>query len=108
MAPVHVSDTEVTVELSGEALYAGAQGIQIVYSDKVNSNMAAFVLYPKVISASYSPPAQDIGDGIITLETDVIIKEGQRVVLMLNEISSETPQSYSSSMVAAPLFAGAR
>jgi hypothetical protein len=108
LTPEKISSAEVTVVLSGESLYAGAQGIQIVYSDKVNSNVAAFVLHPRVVSASYSPPAQETGDGIITLETDVIIREGQRVVLMLNEISSETPQSYASSVVAAPLFAGTR
>lgn len=108
LAPESVGNTEVRVVLSGDTLYAGAQGIQIVYSDKVNSNVAPLVLHPRVVSASYSPPAQETGDGIIALETDVAIRQGQRVVLLLNEISSETPQSYSSSVVAAPFFAGTR
>jgi hypothetical protein len=106
LAAERVGNAEVTVVLSGESLSAGAQGIQIVYSDKVNSNVAPLVLHPKIVSTSYSPPARESGDGSITLETDVAIREGQRVVLLLNETSSETPQSYSSSVVAAPLFAG--
>lgn len=65
LPPEAVGGAEVSVVLAGEGLNAGAQGIQIVYSDKVNSNVAPFVLHPRVVSASYSLPEQDASDGII-------------------------------------------
>jgi hypothetical protein len=64
------------------------------------------VLHPRVLSASYAPPQADGGDGILTVATDVIIQERQRVVLMLNEVASESPAFYSTSIVAAAPFAG--
>jgi hypothetical protein len=94
------------VVLSGESLCAGAQGIRVVYSDQTGSNLAAFVLHPRVLSVSYSSSGPDGEERTLIVETDVIIWERQRILLMLNEVASEAPASYSTSIAVAAPFAG--
>jgi hypothetical protein len=107
LTPTQVNH-EISVALSGESLCAGAQGARVVYSDQTSSNLAAFVLHPRVLSVSYSPPGPDGEERILTVETDVIIRERQRIILMLNEVASEAPASYSTTVAVAAPFAGGR
>jgi hypothetical protein len=113
LTPQRATNSEVRVVITGESLYAGAQGIRIVYHDRVDSNAAPLVLHPKVWSAAYAPPGQEGAQGVVALETDVIIRAGQRVVLLLNQLSSDsaeagTPVSRSASVVATPPMAETR
>jgi hypothetical protein len=108
LAPIRISNHEISVVLSGESLCAGAQGIRVVYNDQTASNLAAFVLHPRVLSTSYTPPEPGSEGGVLTVETDVVIRERQRVVLVLNEVASAVPASYSAAVVATAPFAGTR
>jgi hypothetical protein len=111
LVPERASSSEVRITLTDQSFSAGAQGIRVVYHDKVDSNAAPLVLHPRLVSAVYAPPEQEAAQSVVALETDVVIRAGQKVVLLLNQLSSDspepgTPASRSASVVAAAPFAG--
>jgi Pvc16 N-terminal domain len=95
-----VTDTQVVVTLP-ETLNAGVQSLQIVQPlligtppvphRGVESNVAPFVLSPKIVGLIVAP-------GQITVKTDVQIGKAQRVVLLLNQMGNANPNTYSFSI----------
>jgi hypothetical protein len=111
-----VSDTQVNLPLSSVPagkLLAGVQGLQVVHQIMMStppvahrgfeSNVAAFVLHPKIkkdpITLEYEITKSDItgsGDGPykgnVTLKVVPAIGRAQRVVLQMNQIEPPTDQ----------------
>lgn len=95
--PASITDTQLSVALPA-GLSAGVRGIQVVHQlvlgtagdphAGVESNVAAFVLRPTVISAQATP-------GQVSLQLSPPIHAGQRVVLMLNQATNQAPAAYS-------------
>jgi len=109
-----VSDREITVPLPG-TLLAGVQGVQVVHHTLlglpptphrgVESNVAAFVLQPRIENISILNP-KGTGNGPrsadVNLTVSPAIGDTQRVILLLNEFIPLTsppqttpPESYS-------------
>lgn len=94
-APQDVSGTQIRLQLASppipaSALRAGVQGIQVIHQipmgtplvphSGVESNVAAFVLHPRITAAS-------AGATEITVTVDPPIGKAQRVILLLNEFN---------------------
>ena len=107
--PKTVTDTIITVslaDLTAGTLRAGVQGIQILQSLPLGkpelphtgfeSNVAPFVLHPKIISITPQDSAS------VIVQADVLIGNKQRVLLLLNENTVENPASYSFSVALRP------
>jgi hypothetical protein len=106
-----VTDTQISLS-APSGLYAGIQGIQVIHDMQigtppmphrgVESNVAAFVLHP-TIAASISN-VQVIGNALrsadLTIQVNPTVGKAQRLVLLLNEVSSGVPASYT--FIAAP------
>jgi hypothetical protein len=111
VTPTAVSDTEISLPLTelplpdallpAGTLRAGVQGVQVVHPmllgdppaprRGVESNVAAFVLRPRIVApVTASNPQASV---TVTLEPDV--GQRQRVVLLLNEFESDSPSAYS-------------
>ncbi|GAX45684.1 hypothetical protein NIES4075_67050 [Tolypothrix sp. NIES-4075] len=108
------SDTRVTLLLAApplaagdlNALRAGVQTVQIIQDlilntqphHGVESNVAAFVLHPKIVGAIALTPIQTDADGnsfrIATATLDVMVGQGQRVVLRLNQSGGDRAYSF--------------
>src|SRR6266702_1514348 len=105
--PQNVSDTQIKLPLINDAtesdlqvanLRSGVQGVQVIHPrmmgtppvahSGVESNVAAFVLRPNIILPISPFPAS----GAATLTIRPVISRQQRVVLLLNEISSKPGQ----------------
>ena len=109
--PEEVSETQVRVPLSeptfpADTLRAGVQGAQVVHWTPmgepavphagIDSNVAAFVLRPTIVTATAAPGGGPHVDRI-TLNVSPPIGVDQRVVLFLNELdapSTRPPYSY--------------
>ncbi len=109
--PEEVSETQVRVPLSeptfpADTLRAGVQGAQVVHWTPmgepavphagIDSNVAAFVLRPTIVTATAAPGGGPHVDRI-TLNVSPPIGVDQRVVLFLNEFdapSTRRPYSY--------------
>jgi hypothetical protein len=112
VTPEEVTDTQISTPLTEpplppDALRAGVQGVQVVHRLLLGtppvphrgfeSNVAPFVLRPTVTNVAVvdipadgiDPPSQGV-----TVTVDPQIREGQRVVLLLNEMADEAPQAY--------------
>ncbi len=108
-----VGDTQIILPLP-KALQAGVQGVQVIHRTMmgspptphsgVESNVAAFVLRPRIETISVTN-VQGSGNNLRSANVDVAVKPAvgltQRVVLLLNELiphptsPPETPRSYS-------------
>jgi hypothetical protein len=99
--PTVVTDSRITVSLanlSAGTLRAGVQGVQVVQSMLLGkppqphrgfeSNVAPFVLHPKIVSAAAPDSAH------VDVQADVVIGRRQRVLLLLNENIAENPAAY--------------
>lgn len=94
-----VSDTQITIPIPA-TLPAGVQGVQVIQRTLmglpptphrgVESNVAAFVLRPRIEALSLDNPQSDAG-GLFSATVNVSVKpavgEAQRVVLLLNELA---------------------
>jgi hypothetical protein len=102
LAPKSVSDTRITFALAdvpAGTLRAGVQGVQIVQPlllgkptqphTGFESNVAPFVLHPKILSIT----PQDATS--VTVQADIVFGNKQRVLLLLNETTAENPAAYS-------------
>jgi hypothetical protein len=104
--PEDVSDTQVRVSLTTppfpvDSLRAGVQGVQTIYRLNIGtpetphqgfeSNVAAFVLRPKVTPGSVVVNASEVHEGVtykdatLTLNIEPKVGLNQRFVLLLNE-----------------------
>jgi len=108
------SDTRVTLLLAApplapgdlDALRAGVQTVQIIQDlilnaqphSGVESNVAAFVLHPKIVGAIALTPIQTDTDGnsfrIATATLDVIVGQAQRVAMRLNQSGGDRAYSF--------------
>lgn len=104
------SDSQIVFPLAlvpPRVLRPGVQSLQIVHPGPrmhvsgpyrgIESNLAAFVLRPTIISASVSN-VQAWGNGTysadVTVEFNLLVNQGQLVVLILNEWSVDSPVAY--------------
>ncbi len=105
-APGDVSGAQITIPMPA-GLQAGVHGLQVIHQmlmgtppvahKGVESNLVAFVLHPAIIKTTVSnlkgtgsaPRSADL-----TIKLDPTVGQNQRVVLMLNEISSGEAASY--------------
>lgn len=114
VAPPTMQETEITLPLSlipSEVLRPGVQGLQVIHrqraeeremgnglpQQRVESNVMPFVLRPRVqevnllsIEGSDDEPRH----AEIEVVTDVIVGQGQRVLLILNERTATQPEAY--------------
>jgi hypothetical protein len=110
--PTVIADDQLTVPLPA-SLSAGAKSLQVVQTLEMGfnklahrgfeSNVAAFVLRPKISSSTATavvgPPAGT--DVTVTLAPD--IRAGQRAVLLLNDVAAVPPTAFASKAVIAPV-----
>ena len=112
----NISDSQIVVRLP-DSLSAGIQGAQVIHQNNMGSpplphrgmesNVAAFVLSPKILNQEIDPTNSAGGfyEGKIKLEVIPVIGEKQRVTLIMNKIKellsppdTTTPLSYSFSL----------
>ncbi|MCC5642555.1 DUF4255 domain-containing protein [Nostoc sp. CHAB 5824] len=105
LVPQEVKETQISLLVPPD-LYASVQGVQVVHltmgnagqtDHVVESKVAAFVLHPTI--TALVAEVENSGDNLRTAE--IIVKfqpkvgKAQRVVLLLNEVSSDSPGAYS-------------
>ncbi len=119
--PDEVTDTRISISLAepplpADTLRAGVQGVQVVHRLLLGtppaphrgfeSNVVPFVLRPTITNIQLANP-QGSGDELrsadVTVTVDPKIRQGQRVILLLNEASDTLPAAYTFS--AGPLDA---
>ncbi|MEA5622354.1 DUF4255 domain-containing protein [Nostoc sp. UHCC 0251] len=105
IVPQEVKETHISLLVPPD-LYPGVQGIQVVHltmgnvggmDHLVESNVAAFVLRPTI--TAFVAQVENSGDNLRTAEITVKfqpkVAKTQRVVLLLNEASGDSPVTYS-------------
>lgn len=106
-APEDISERQITISLPS-GLKAGVQGLQVVHQmlmgtppvphKGVESNLVAFVLHPAITNKVTISNPKGTGNAPrsadLTIEINPTIGKNQRVVLLLNEISSGDAASY--------------
>ncbi|WP_375474122.1 DUF4255 domain-containing protein [uncultured Nostoc sp.] len=110
LVPQEVKETQISLLVPPD-LYASVQGVQVVHltmdnaeqtNHLVESNVAAFVLHPTI--TAFVTQVENSGDNLRTAEITVKFQpkvgKAQRVVLLLNEVSDDSPVAYS--FLAAP------
>ena len=108
LSPTAISDTQLTLPIPA-SLHAGVKAVQVLQKIDMGtpatihrgfeSNVAPFVLHPKVQSATAVAAPTPPGGANVTLTLTPNIGIGQRAVLLLNDVSSATPTSFSSTAV---------
>lgn len=107
--PQEVSDSQITLQLSSipaNSLRAGVQGLQVIHQRPdssliphrvIESNIAALVLRPTITEIRLSD-LEGTGNeprlAKVTVQVDLTITRTQRVVLLLNERSTNNPSAY--------------
>ncbi|MFN6482021.1 MULTISPECIES: DUF4255 domain-containing protein [unclassified Nostoc] len=105
LVPQEVKETQISLLVPPD-LYASVHGIQVVHLTMgntgqtdylVESNVAAFVLHPTI--TAFVAQVENSGDNLRTAEITVKFRpkvgKAQRVVLLLNQVSSDSPVAYS-------------
>ena len=108
LSPTAISDTQLTLPIPAN-LHAGVKAVQVLQKIDMGtpatihrgfeSNVAPFVLHPKVQSATAVAAPTPPGGTNVTLTLTPNIGIGQRAVLLLNDVASATPTSFSSPAV---------
>lgn len=104
--PEDISERQITISLPS-GLQAGVQGLQVIHQmlmgtppvphKGVESNLVAFVLHPSITEVTISElngTGNALRSAKLTIIINPIIGKNQRVVLLLNEISSGDAASY--------------
>lgn len=105
LVPQDVQETQITLPLPPN-LYAGLQSVQVVHTimgtttmshHQVESNVAAFVLHPAlaVEVERVQSSSNDLRSAEIEVKISPKVGKAQRVVLLLNEVSSGGAIAYS-------------
>ncbi|OUL21523.1 hypothetical protein BV372_31610 [Nostoc sp. T09] len=104
LVPEDVKETQISLLVPPD-LSAGVQGVQVVHlkmsnlgqKQQIESNVAAFVLHPKITAtiAQVEKSAENLRSGEITVKFQPKIGKTQRVILLLNEMSNNSPVVYS-------------
>ncbi|MDZ8136136.1 MAG: DUF4255 domain-containing protein [Nostoc sp. DedQUE04] len=110
LVPQEVKETQISLLVPPD-LYASIQGVQVVHltmgnaeqtNHLIESNVAAFVLHPTI--TAFVTQVENSGENLraaeITVKFQPKVGKAQRVVLLLNQVSSENPVAYS--FLAAP------
>jgi hypothetical protein len=105
IVPHDVKETQISLSIPSD-LYASVQSIQVVHLTMGNagqtdyvfeSNVAAFVIHPTI--TAFVAQVENSGDNLRTAEITVKFQpkvgKAQRVVLLLNEVSVNSPVAYS-------------
>jgi len=109
--PEEVSDVRIGLSLSSPpfppgTLWAGVRSVQVVHQMMmgtppephrgVESNVEAFVLRPDIKSVEilYVEGNKGTVSGEVTVSVDPLVGKSQRAVLLLNELSSDSPAAY--------------
>ncbi|MEH2241075.1 DUF4255 domain-containing protein [Nostoc sp.] len=105
IVPQEVKETQVSLLVPPD-LYASVQGVQVVHltmgnagqtDHLVESNVAAFVLHPTI--TVFVAQVENSGDNLraaeITVKFQPKVGKTQRVILLLNEVSGDSPVAYS-------------
>ncbi|MEH2288192.1 DUF4255 domain-containing protein [Nostoc sp.] len=105
LVPQEVKETQISLLVPPD-LYASVQGVQVVHltmgnaeqtNHLVESNVAAFVLHPTI--TAFVTQVENSGDNLrmaeITVKFQPKVGKAQRVVLLLNEVSDDSPVAYS-------------
>lgn len=115
--PEEVRDARIRLSLSSPpfppgTLWAGVRSVQVVHQMMmgtplvphrgVESNVEAFVLRPEIKLVEISEMADSKGtvSGEVKVLVDPLVGKSQRAVLLLNELSNDSPASYT--LVAPP------
>jgi len=109
-----ISDTQVSIDVPS-SLKAGVLGVQIVHPVMMGmppeprrgteSNLQAFVLSPLISNPDIFIDTN--GDRFLSVDVRPGVQQGQRIILLLNELnpsSGENPKSYSAILPAADLL----
>lgn len=109
VTPEEVSDTQIRLQLSSvpaQALRAGVQGLQVIHQPVssssltyrgVESNVAALVVRPTIAEITlleWEGSADEPRLAKVRVQVDLSITQRQRVVLLLNELSTNKPSAY--------------
>ncbi len=105
LVPQEVKETQISLLLPPD-LYASVQGVQVVHltmgnagqmDHLVESNVAAFVLHPTITAfvAQVENSSDNLRTAEITVKFQPKVGKAQRVVLLLNEASGDSPVAYS-------------
>lgn len=113
VVPASIKDSEITVPISlvpPEALRAGVQGLQVIHGQgyerealnadpqpRLESNAAPFVLCPtikKVNLIEVEGTDDDARNAEIEVVADIIVGQGQRAILIMNERATVQPVAY--------------
>jgi len=105
LVPQDVKDTQISLLVPSD-LYASVQGVQVVHLTMgnagqtdyvVESNVAAFVLHPTITAfvAQVENSSDNLRSAEISVKFQPKVGKVQRVVLLLNELSSDSPVAYS-------------
>jgi hypothetical protein len=109
IVPTSVQDREIIFSLANMSLpqiQAGVQSLQVIHrligtsaliTNTIASNVMPFVLCPTVLNVT-ATQVEEIEDqqrsAIIVLQLDVLVHERQKVVLALNEWTTDSPVVY--------------
>ncbi len=105
LVPQDVQETQISLPLSPN-LYAGVQSVQVVHTmmgtlnmpyRQFESNVAAFVLHPRIAASveRVQGSGNDLCSANIAVKFNPKVGKEQRVVLLLNEVSSGGALAYS-------------
>lgn len=107
--PMEVKEREITFSLSNtpfSMLQAGVQSLQVVHrlestsplmTNTVTSNVLPFVLCPTIINISIrniEEVEDHLRSAVVVVQLDVLVHEKQKVVIALNEWTTESPSIY--------------
>ncbi|MDB9314581.1 DUF4255 domain-containing protein [Spirulina sp. CS-785/01] len=114
ISPDQVTPTEITLSLAAippQNLYAGVQTLQVIHpqgttnnngnsqplQQVVESNIVPFVLRPSIVNCdllSITGHPEETRQGEIQINSNLTIRPKQRVIISLNEWSTQNPQNY--------------
>ncbi|SOE87097.1 Protein of unknown function [Burkholderia sp. YR290] len=107
-APQSVTDSQITLPVP-PGTQAGVQGLQVIQKLSLGtpplphpgfeSNVATFVLRPRITAPATKTTVQDVGGGPpspgLKVDVDVIVGASQRIVLLLNSTPTGNSLAYS-------------
>lgn len=103
LVPQNVQESQISLLLSSN-LHAGVQGVQVIHQlmgtmnmphHEVESNVVAFVLHPMITASVAQVQGKDLRSAEITVKFNLNVGKAQRVVLLMNEVSSDGAIAYS-------------
>ncbi|MFM7603455.1 MAG: DUF4255 domain-containing protein [Pseudanabaena sp.] len=109
ISPTSVQDREIIFSLENMALpqiQAGVQSLQVIHrigstspliTNAISSNVMPFVLCPTIVNISVNQLEEiedNLRSAVVMVQLDVLVRERQKVVLALNEWTSDSPSVY--------------